>query len=172
MFFANKTALVQFIIWVSESPSLQSSSLWSPESLSKTQSAMFRDKIKNYFSCSHLARQDQDYHIWPYILVFRDENEITYCYSRILRRDQDFRKSFLVVERKKMKLTLVENSRDREFSLNSDVIACCLGRGVRSDAQLSCTETRFKSALREVKMVLNTQYYLHLWPTMQFHAKK
>ena len=119
MFFANKTALVQFIIWVSESPSLQSSSLWSPESLSKTQSAMFRDKIKNYFSCSHLARQDRDYHMT--ILVFRDDNEITHCYSHVSRRDRDFRKSFLVVEREKMKLTLVENSRDREFSLTSGV---------------------------------------------------
>ena len=55
------------------------------------------------------------------ILVFRDENEITYCYSHVSRRDRDFRKSFLVVEREKMKLTLVENSRDREFSLTSDL---------------------------------------------------
>ena len=55
------------------------------------------------------------------ILVFRDENEIPFCYSHVSRRDRDFRKSFLVVEREKMKLTLVENSRDREFSLTSDV---------------------------------------------------
>ena len=54
------------------------------------------------------------------ILVFRDENEIPFCYSHVSRRDRDFRKSFLVVEREKMKLTLVENSRDREFSLTSD----------------------------------------------------
>ena len=53
------------------------------------------------------------------ILVFRDENEIPFCYSHVSRRDRDFRKSFLVVEREKMKLTLVENSRDREFSLTS-----------------------------------------------------
>ena len=53
------------------------------------------------------------------ILVFRDENETKYCYSHVSRRDRDFRKSFLVVEREKMKLTLVENSRDREFSLTS-----------------------------------------------------
>ena len=53
------------------------------------------------------------------ILVFREENEITYCYSHVSRRDRDFRKSFLVVEQEKMKLTLVENSRDREFSLTS-----------------------------------------------------
>ena len=33
---------------------------------------------------------------------------------------------------------------------------CPLGRGVRSDAQLSCTETRFqKSALRVVEILLN-----------------
>ena len=54
------------------------------------------------------------------ILVFRDENEITYCYSHVSRRDRDLRKSFLVVEREKMKRTLVENSRDREISLTSD----------------------------------------------------
>ena len=48
----------------------------------------------------------------------------------------------------------------------------CLGRGVRSDAQLSCTDTRFQSALRVVKMVLNTQCYQFLWLTMWFHAKK
>ena len=53
------------------------------------------------------------------ILIFRDENEISYCYSHVSRRDRDFKKSFLVVEREKMKLTLVENSRDREFSLTS-----------------------------------------------------
>ena len=81
------------------------------------QSAIFRDKIENYFSCSRLARRDRDYHMT--ILVFRDENEIPFCYSHVSRRDRDFRKSFLVVEREKMKLTLVENSRDREFSLTS-----------------------------------------------------
>ena len=79
--------------------------------------AIFRDEIENYFSCSRLARRDRDYHMT--ILVFRDENEIPFCYSHVSRRDRDFRKSFLVVEREKMKLTLVENSRDREFSLTS-----------------------------------------------------
>ena len=79
--------------------------------------AIFWDKIENYFSCSRLARRDRDYHMT--ILVFRDENEIPFCYSHVSRRDRDFRKSFLVVEREKMKLTLVENSRDREFSLTS-----------------------------------------------------
>ena len=82
------------------------------------ESSIFRDEIKNYFSCSRLARRDRDYHMT--ILVFRDENEIPFCYSHVSRRDRDFRKSFLVVEREKMKLTLVENSRDREFSLTSD----------------------------------------------------
>ena len=81
--------------------------------------AIFQDKIDNYFSCSHLARRDRDYH--KTILVFRDENEIPFCYSHVSRRDRDFRKSFLVVEREKMKLTLVENSRDREFSLTSEM---------------------------------------------------
>ena len=80
--------------------------------------AIFRDEIENYFSCSRLARRDRDYHMT--ILVFRDENEIPLCYSHVSRRDRDFRKSSLVVEREKMKLTLVENSRDREFSLTSD----------------------------------------------------
>ena len=79
--------------------------------------AIFRDEIENYFSCSRLARRDRDYHMT--ILVFRDENEIPLCYSHVSRRDRDFRKSSLVVEREKMKLTLVENSRDREFSLTS-----------------------------------------------------
>ena len=54
--------------------------------------AIFRDKIENYFSCSHLARRDRDYHMT--ILVFRDENEITYCYSRVSRRDRDFKNHF------------------------------------------------------------------------------
>ena len=76
--------------------------------------AIFRDEIENYFSCSHLARRDRDYHMT--ILVFRDENEITYCYSRVSRQDRDFKKSFLMVEREKMKLILtripgIENSR-------------------------------------------------------------
>ena len=78
--------------------------------------AIFRDEIENYFSCSHLVRRDRDYHMT--ILVFRDENAIRLLLS-CSRRDRDFRKSFLVVEREKMKLTLVENSRDREFSLTS-----------------------------------------------------
>ena len=81
------------------------------------ESAIFQDAIDNSFSCFHLATRDRDYHMT--ILVFRDENEIRYCYSHVSRRDRDFRKSFLVVEREKMKLTLVENSRDREFSLTS-----------------------------------------------------
>ena len=84
--------------------------------------AIFRDEIENYFSCSRLARRDRDYHMT--ILVFRDENEIPFCYSHVSRRDRDFRKSFLVVEREKMKLTLVENSRDREFSLTSATHLC------------------------------------------------
>ena len=77
-------------------------------------SAIFRDKIENYFSCSHLARRDRDYHMT--ILVSRDKNEITYCYSHVSRRDRDFRKSFLVVERENWswlssRIPGIENSR-------------------------------------------------------------
>ena len=35
------------------------------------ESAIFQDEIDNYFSCSHLARRDRDYHMT--ILVFREE---------------------------------------------------------------------------------------------------
>ena len=50
------------------------------------------------------------------IVLLRDEKEITYCYSHVSRRDGDFKKSFLMVEREKMKLALtrisgIENSR-------------------------------------------------------------
>ena len=45
-----------------------------------------------------------------------------------------------------------------------------LGRGVRSGAQLSCTETQFQKC-SQVKMVLNTQCYLYLWLTMWLYAK-
>ena len=41
----------------------------------------FRYKIENCFSCSHLVRRDCDYHM--IILVFRDENGITHCYSHV-----------------------------------------------------------------------------------------
>ena len=76
--------------------------------------AIFRNEIENYFSCSHLARRDRDYHMT--ILVFRDENEIPFCYSHVSRRDRDFRKSFLVVEREKWswlssRIPGIENSR-------------------------------------------------------------
>ena len=81
--------------------------------------ANFRDEIENYLFYSRLARRDRDYHMT--IIVFRDENEISYCYSHVSRQDRDLRKSFLVVEREKMKLTLVENSRDQDFSLTSDI---------------------------------------------------
>ena len=81
--------------------------------------AIFRDKIENYFSCSRLARRDWDYHMT--ILVIRDESRITYFCSPVSRRDRDLRKSFLEVEWEKMKLTLVENSWDWEFSLTSSL---------------------------------------------------
>ena len=51
------------------------------------ENAIFRDEIENYFSCSHLARRDCDYHM--IILVFQDKNEITYCCSHVSRRDRD-----------------------------------------------------------------------------------
>ena len=39
-------------------------------------------------------------------------------------------------------------------------------RGVRSDAQLSCTETPFQKCSQSGKMVLNTHCYQYLWLTM------
>ena len=45
-------------------------------------------------------------------------------------------------------------------------------RGVRSDAQLSCTDTQFQKCCWSGKMVLNTQCYQYLWLIMWFHAKK
>ena len=61
--------------------------------------AIFRDEIENCFSCSHLARRDGYYDMT--IHIFRDENDIRYCYSHVSRRYRDFRQSFLVVEREK-----------------------------------------------------------------------
>ena len=48
--------------------------------------AIFRDEIENYFSCSRLVRRDRDYHMT--ILVFRDENEIPFCYSHFETRSR------------------------------------------------------------------------------------
>ena len=56
---------------------------WVGFKISLSLSASFRDEIENYFSCSHLATRDRDYHM--IILVFRDENEITYCCSHVSR---------------------------------------------------------------------------------------
>ena len=56
--------------------------------------AIFRDEIENYFSCSYLTRRDRDYHMTN--LVFRDDNDIAYCYSRASRRDGYIRKLFLI----------------------------------------------------------------------------
>ena len=78
------------------------------------------------------------------IFLFRDETEITYCNSRISRQDQDFRKLFLVVEREQMKLTLVENSLDREFLLNSVVGLRQLSRG-----EDNCSKSRYQNGLAE-----------------------
>ena len=64
-------------------------------------------------SIGHLARRDRDYHMT--ILVFRDENEIIHRNSCVSRRDRDFRKSFLMVEKKwswlSSRISGVENSR-------------------------------------------------------------
>ena len=51
--------------------------------------------------------------------ISRREQDYTLLFS-CFERDRDFRKSFLVVEREKMELTLYKNSRDQEFSLSSD----------------------------------------------------
>ena len=45
------------------------------------------------------------------ILVLRDENEITYCYSHVSRRDRDLRILFLMAEQKNQGGSH-ENSRD------------------------------------------------------------
>ena len=78
------------------------------------------------------------------IFLFRDETEITYYNSRISRQDQDFRKLFLVVEQEQMKLTLVENSLDREFLLNSVVGLRQLSRG-----EDNCSKSRYQNGLAE-----------------------
>ena len=125
--------------------------------------AIFRDEIENYFSCSRLARRDRDYHMT--ILVFRDENEIPFCYSHVSRRDRDFRNSFLMVEREKMKLTLVENSRDREFSLTSDLDLEYIVQLLKSNGLLlllSCRELRNQIIVQHYRLNLRgvREYYL------------
>ena len=56
------------------------------------------------------------------ILVFRDENEITDCYSHVSRRDRDLRKSFLVVEQEKN-----EAFSRREFPGSKILVELCVG---------------------------------------------
>ena len=83
------------------------------------------------------------------IFLFRDETEITYCNSRISRQDQDFRKLFLVVEREQMKLTLVENSLDREFLLNSVVGLRQLSRG-----EDNCSKYSYQNSSSSISILL------------------
>ena len=66
-------------------------------SLSK-KGATFWDQIENYFSCSHLAWQDRDYHM---TICERLQKIISHGPARKNEADSD------------------ENSRDREFSLSS-----------------------------------------------------
>ena len=60
--------------------------------------AIFWDEIEN-FNCSHLARRDRDF--GSIILMFRDEIEITYCYSHVSRRERETQIEFLKVKREK-----------------------------------------------------------------------
>ena len=77
------------------------------------ESAIFRDEIENYITCSHLARQDRDFHF--IILMFRDENEIIYCYSHVSRRERETQIEFLKVEREKCQ-SILTRSRENENS--------------------------------------------------------
>ena len=104
--FCFKLQAVQLCNWVG---------FRNPLSLSK-EGAIFWDQIKNYF-LALTWRDEIKIVIWPLfyyetrtrlhivILVFRDEIESLEIHF----------------EREKMKLTLIENSRDQEFSLNSTV---------------------------------------------------
>ena len=74
---------------------------------------IFRDEIENYITCSHLARQDQDFDF--IILMFRDEIEITYCYSHVSRREQETQIEFLKVAREKSQ-SILTRSRENENS--------------------------------------------------------
>ena len=51
------------------------------------------------------------------------------------------------------------DSYNHQTTLNQNAYKLLVRRGVRSDAQLSCTETRFQK-------FLNTQCYQYLWLTM------
>ena len=85
---------LNFYILVFWTPLMQSGIGLDLESYSHSrEKVQYFETFGNYFSCSHLARRDKDYHLT--ILVFWDENEITYCYSHVSRWDRDFRKSFL-----------------------------------------------------------------------------
>ena len=73
----------------------------------------YRDEIKNYVNCSHLTRQDRDFGF--IILMFRDEIEITYCYSHVSRRERETQIEFLKVEREKSQ-SILTRSRENENS--------------------------------------------------------
>ena len=73
-------------------------------------------------------------------------------------------------------MTCTLHSRHMQVCVQITCVKCarknCLRRGVRSDTQLVAQRPDFKSAVRVVKMVLNSQCYQYLWLTMWFHAKK
>ena len=69
----------------------------------------YRDKIKNYV----YARRDRDF--GSIILMFRDEIEITYCYSHVSRRERETQIEFLKVEREKSQ-SILTRSRENENS--------------------------------------------------------
>ena len=59
------------------------------------------------------SRQDRDFHF--IILMFRDEIEITYCYSHVSRRERELEIEFLTVEREKSQ-SILTRSRENENS--------------------------------------------------------
>ena len=90
------------------------------------ESAIFWDKIDNYITCSHLARRDRDFHF--IILMFRDEIEITYCYSHVSRREWETQIECLKVEREKYQSILTRSceNKNSRWSLEGS-------RGVEED---------------------------------------
>ena len=74
----------------------------------------YRDEIENYVNCSHLARRDRDF--GSIILMFRDEIEITYCYSDVSRRERETQIEFLKVEWEKSR-SILTRSRENEILL-------------------------------------------------------
>ena len=82
---------------------------------------MVRDEIENIFLKISSFETKRD--LCLINLGVRDENEIFSFKISCFEKGTRITKWNLMVEREKMKLTLVENSRDREFSLTSGTVA-------------------------------------------------